>query len=234
MIGYTRQKHVLIAVDCIIFGFDGSSMRQLVVKRSFEPAKGKWTLAGGFVQPGEDLPVAAARILTLLTGLEGVYLEQLAAFDHPDRDPKERTVSVAYFALIDINQYKQQLSNEYQAAWFDLREAPPLIFDHDSMVALAKERLRYKAAIHPILFELLPARFTIPQLQQLYESVYEATFDKRNFSRKILSTGLLVKQKEKEKESSKKGAYYYKLDKRRYQEKFHSFLNFVTDPEKLK
>ncbi|PUZ26483.1 DNA mismatch repair protein MutT [Chitinophaga parva] len=234
MTGYTRQKHVLIAVDCIIFGFDGNSMQQLLIRRSFEPAKGKWSLMGGFVQHDEDLPVAAARILKTLTGLEGVYLEQLGAFGRPDRDPKERTVSIAYFALIDINQYKLQLSNDYQAAWFDLQETPRLIFDHDEMVKQAKDRLRYKAAIHPILFELLPARFTIPQLQQLYEAVYETTFDKRNFSRKILSTGLLVKQKEKDKETSKKGAYYYKLDKRRYQEKFHSFLNFISDPGKLK
>jgi hypothetical protein len=146
----------------------------------------------------------------------------------------ERTLSVAYFALIDINLYKQQLSDEYKAEWFSLRDIPKLIFDHADMVREAQARLRYKAAIHPLLFELLPPKFTIPQLQILFEAVYDAGFDKRNFSRKVLSTGLLVKQKEKERASSKRGAFYYKLDKRKYSAKFHAFLNFVSDPGNLK
>lgn len=233
MTRYTRQTRMLVAVDCIIFGFDGQDLKLLLIKRGFEPEKGKWSLMGGFIQPEETPEDAAARTLQKLTGLEGVYMEQLAIFGDPDRDPVERTLSVAYYALVDINEYEQQMTNEYKAAWFPLNKVPRLIFDHARMVAEARERLRYKAAIHPILFELLPARFTIPQLQILFEAVYDTDFDKRNFSRKILSTGLLIKQKEKEKANSKRGAFYYKLDKRKYNAKFQAFLNFVPDPGKL-
>lgn len=234
MTRYSRQTRMLIAVDCIIFGFDGQDLKLLLIKRGFEPEKGKWSLMGGFVQTDEALEAAATRTLTKLTGLDGVFMEQLNAYGGPNRDPMERTLSVAYYALIDINQYKQQLSDEYKAEWFPLKEAPKLIFDHAQMVSEALARLRYKAAIHPLLFELLPAKFTIPQLQILFEAVYESGFDKRNFSRKVLSTGLLIKQKEKERATSKRGAFYYKLDKRKYSAKFHAFLNFVSDPGNLK
>jgi ADP-ribose pyrophosphatase YjhB (NUDIX family) len=186
---------------------------------------------GGFVTPEENIDQAAARILKQLTGLSDIYLEQLAAFGEPFRDPTERTVSIAYFALIDINQYEEQISHEYSAEWFPLRQFPPVIFDHKEMIETAKEKLRYKAAFHPVLFELLPEKFTIPQLQALYEDVYNKILDKGNFSRKILSTGLLVKQKDKERSGSKKGAFYYKLDKRKYQLKFNAFLNFIPNPQ---
>ncbi|MCW3466908.1 NUDIX hydrolase [Chitinophaga nivalis] len=227
---YSGQSRMLVAVDCIIFGFDGQSLKLLLIKRGFEPLKNKWSLMGGFVQPNEGFEGAAARVLHKLTGLEGVYMEQLFAFGAPDRDPVERTVAIAYFALIDINKFQVQLSDEYHAEWVSLNKAPHLILDHMAMVKMAQEKLRYKAAIHPILFELLPPKFTIPQLQLLYEAVYDITFDKRNFSRKILSTGLLIKQKDKDKLSSKRGAFYFKLDKRKYNAKFNAFLNFVTNP----
>ena len=185
---------------------------------------------GGFVQPEESFETAAQRVLKQLTGLENVYLEQLFAFGDPHRDPLERTASIAHFALIDISRYEKQISNDFQAEWFSLKKIPPLIFDHEKMIAMAKEKLRRTAAFHPVLFELLPAKFTLPQLQNLYESVYESNIDKRNFSRKVLSTGLLIKQKQKDKEGSKKGAFYYKLDKKKYQNLFNSFLKFVPEP----
>ncbi|HRH47642.1 MAG TPA: NUDIX domain-containing protein [Panacibacter sp.] len=234
MTRYSKQTRILIAVDCIIFGFDGQQMKLLLIKRSFEPEQGKWSLMGGFVQPGESFENAAARVLKQLTGLGDVYMEQLFAFSKPNRDPMERTASIAFFSLIDIHQYEQQISHEYHAEWVPIKKMPALIFDHREMIELAKEKLRYKAALHPILFELLPEKFTLPQLQNLYEGIYDATIDKRNFSRKILSTGLLMKQKDKEKQSSKRGAYYYKLDKRKYISKFNTFLNFVPNPNKLK
>jgi ADP-ribose pyrophosphatase YjhB (NUDIX family) len=224
---------VLLAVDCIIFGFDGLNMKLLLIKRGFEPEKGKWSLMGGFLQPNEVLDEAASRILKQLTGLEGVYLEQLHTFSELGRDPEERTISVAYFALTDIHQYEKQLSDHYQAEWFPLNKKPNLIFDHEDMVRLAQKQLRYKAALHPLLFELLPPKFTIPQLQNLYEGVYETLFDNRNFTRKVMSTGLLVKQNGKDKSGSKKGAYYYKLDKKKYRAKQASFLNFVSKAEKF-
>ncbi len=231
---YSKQTRVLVAVDCIIFGFDGQDLKLLLIQRAFEPQKGKWSLMGGFIQPNETFEEATSRVLKQLTGLEGVYMEQLLAFGEPGRDPVERTISIAYFALIDIHKYEKQISDDFHAEWFPLNKIPKLIFDHQKMVELAKEKVRYKAAFHPILFELLPDKFTLPQLRNLYEGVYDAELDKRNFIRKIRSTRLLVKQKEKDKESSKKGAYYYKLDKRRYNSNFDSFLNFIPNPHKLK
>lgn len=233
MIKYVGQTRVLVAVDCIIFGFDGADFKVLLIQRGFAPEKKKWSLMGGFMQPEESLENAANRILKRLTGLENVYMEQLEAFSDPHRDPVERTVAVAFYALIDINQYKEQLSSEYHAQWFLLKDMPQLIFDHEQMVDLARKRLRYKAALHPILFELLPEKFTIPQLQALYEELYGAAFDKRNFSRKILASGLLVKQKEKDKAHSRKGAFYFKLDKQKYSENFQTFIKLVPNPDKF-
>jgi ADP-ribose pyrophosphatase YjhB (NUDIX family) len=224
---------MLAAVDCIIFGFDEESLKILLVHRGIEPEKGKWSLMGGFVQPGESADNAAVRILKTLTGLEGVYLEQLYTFGQPERDPIERTMSIAYFALIDIHRYEKQLSDEYHPEWFLLNKIPKLIFDHSEMVKMAKEKLQYKAALHPLLFELLPKKFTLPQLQSLYESVYGTSFDKRNFSRKVLSTNLLVKQEDKYKGGSKKGAYYYKLNTKKYKANFQAFLNIIPNAHLL-
>ena len=230
---YTGQKRILVAVDCIIFGFDGWHLKLLLVQRGLEPEKNKWSLMGGFIQSSETPDDAAYRVLEQRTGLKNVYLDQFQVFGKPDRDPVERTLSVAYFALIDIHQYEKQISDEYHAEWFLLSEMPDLIFDHAEMVKLAQRQLRYKAALHPILFQLLPEKFTIPQLQALYEGVYNTQFDDRNFSRKLLSTGLLVKLPEKDKVSSKKGAFYYKLDQSHYAENFGSFLNLVPNPDKF-
>src|SRR5438552_143577 len=161
---YTHQNRMLVAVDCIIFGFDSNHLKLLLIKRGFEPQKGRWSLMGGFVTSDENLDQAAARILNQLTGLTDIYLEQLCAFGDPHRDPTERTVSVAYFALIDISKYEEQISHEYSAEWFSLKNLPSLVFDHREMIEKAKEKLRYKAAFHPVLFELLPDKFTLPQL----------------------------------------------------------------------
>jgi len=233
MHAYSGQKRILVAVDCIIFGFDGANVKLLLVKRSLIPEQGKWSLMGGFINPSESPEDAADRILEERTGLKNVYMEQVGVFGKPDRDPVERTLALAYFALIDIHQYEEQLSGEHSPEWFLLREMPEMVFDHADMVKAAKKQLRYKAALHPILFQLLPDKFTIPQLQALYEGVYQTEFDDRNFSRKLLSTGLLVKQAEKDKQSSKKGAFYYKLDKTHYEENFESFLNLVPNPDKF-
>jgi ADP-ribose pyrophosphatase YjhB (NUDIX family) len=233
MTNYADHQPVLVAIDCIIFGFDGQDLRLLLIKRAFEPAKNRWSLMGGFLHPNESLDEGANRILKQLTGLEGVYMAQLHAFSAVARDPEERTISVAYFALVDIHQYEQQISDQYRAEWFLLSEKPKLIFDHDAMVETAKKQLRYKAALHPILFELLPEKFTIPQLQKLYEGVYETSFDNRNFTRKLMSTGLILKQNVKDKSGSKKGAFYYKLDKRKYKVKQAAFLNFIPKADKF-
>jgi 8-oxo-dGTP diphosphatase len=224
---YSQQKRFLVAVDCIIFGFDGQELKVMLIQRGFEPFKGEWSLVGGFVGENESAEDAAARVLKELTGLDGLYMEQLHAFSEVHRDTVERTVSIAYFALIDIQKYKKQIIEHYHPAWFPINQLPELIFDHTKIVELTKEKLRYKAALHPLLFELLPAKFTMPQLQNLYQCVYNTEFDKGNFNRKLLSTKLLMKLKDKDKLGSKKGAFYYKLDTKKYSASFNSFLNLV-------
>lgn len=233
MIRYAGQNRLLVAVDCIIFGFDGENFKLLLIQRGFAPEKKKWSLMGGFVQHEESLDNAANRVLKQLTGLENVFMEQLHTFGDPNRDPAERTIAVAYMALIDIQKYEQQLSQDFHAKWFLLKDMPQLIFDHEKMVEMAKNKLKYKASMHPILFELLPEKFTIPQLQALYEGLYETEFDKRNFNRKVLSTGFMIKLDEKDKENSRKGAFYYKIDKAQYQDKFDDFLNLIPKQEAL-
>jgi 8-oxo-dGTP diphosphatase len=232
------RKHVKLnrfaqAVDCIVLGFDGENLKILLLRRSFEPEKDKWSLLGGFVNDDESLDQASNRILKQLTDLDGVYLEQLHTFGAPQRDPMERTISTAYCALIDINKYKKPISSDYHTEWFSIKRLPKLIFDQQQMVDLAQKHIRYKAALHPILFELLPNRFTIPQLQALYQSVYNSNIDKRNFSKRVLATGLLIKQGEKDKTGSKKGAFYYHLNMQNYYAKFQAFLNFIPNPTNM-
>lgn len=209
---YSKQTKCLVALDSIIFGFDGSKLKLLLVKRGIEESKDIWSLMGGWLGPAESLDEAAARVLNDLTGLHDIYLEQLSAFGLPDRDPVERTVSVTYFALINVDDYSLFDLGVHRAEWFELDHLPELLFDHKNMVDNAINRLRNKAAFHPVGFELLPEKFTLPQLQTLYEAIFDTVFDKRNFSRKILASGILTKLDEKQKGFSKKGAYLYKLD----------------------
>jgi 8-oxo-dGTP diphosphatase len=228
MIRYSGQSRILLAIDCLIFGFDNANLKLLLVQRAMEPKRHKWSLIGGFLQPDETLDDSAKRVLKSMTGLTDVYMEPLRAFSEPRRDPVERTVSVAYFALIDISEYDHRINNQYRAEWFILNEIPELIFDHRSMVEAALTQIKYRASQHPILFELLPQQFTLPELQVVYENIYGQPFDHRNFHRKFLSTGLLVKQNEKNRVSSRKGAYYYKIDRERYLTQFNSFLNILS------
>lgn len=227
---YPHSTRLLVAIDCIIFGFDGEEIKLLVIKRNFEPERGKWSLMGGFVNTDEDLEVGAERILFELTGLNNVYFEQLQTFGKVNRDPVERTISVVFFALINIHNHDEESVRAHHAHWVSLKNIPNLIFDHQKMVEIAIERLRYKAALHPIGFELLPEKFTIPQLHKLYEAIYDMQLDRRNFSRKILSTDLLVDTGEKNEQSATKKAILYCLNKEKYEDKFHSFWYFMPEP----
>ena len=226
---YQTQTKCLVALDSIIFGFDGQELKLLLVNRVIEDEHHTWSLMGGWVQPDESLEQASTRILYELTSLTDIYLEQLHTFGNPKRDPVERTVSVAYFALINVDDYDNKISKNFEAQWFSMQELPQLLFDHSAMVQMAIEHLRYKASQHPIGFELLPEKFTIPQLQKLYEAIFGTELDKRNFSRKLLSTHLLIKLDEKQKGFSKKGAYYYKIDEEKYKKQFNTFLNFLPN-----
>ena len=224
---YKVHDRVLIAVDCIIFGFDGMALKALLIKRGFEPESGNWSLMGGFVKKDESVEDAASRILEVLTGLTDVYLEQLYSFGEANRDPGGRVVSIAYFALIKIDDYSSEVLREHNASWFNIKRIPTVIFDHKKMILMAKAQLRQKVTNHPIGFELLPEKFTLPQLQNLYEAIYETTFDKRNFSRKILSLRILKKLDEKEKLLSKKGAFYYMFDYNKYKKLDREGLKFI-------
>lgn len=206
---YKSHQKILVAVDCIIFGFDGHQLQALLIKRGFEPEKGKWSLMGGFVRENENSDESATRVLYQLTGMNNIYMEQLNTFSDINRDAAGRVVSIAYFALINIKDYSEQLQLEHEAKWFPFNKMPPLIFDHREMVEMAKRRLQQKLVSHPIGFELLPPKFTLRQLQSLYEAIYETALDKRNFTKKMLSMGFLHKLNEKEKASSRKGSFYY-------------------------
>lgn len=224
---YKAHDRMLIAVDCIIFGFDGNNLKVLLIKRGFEPQIGNWSLMGGFVTAGESAEEGATRILKKLTGLTDIYMEQLFCFADVNRDPGGRVVSVAYFALIKIDDYSERLMNEHNAKWYNINSIPKLIFDHEKMIMMSKERLRQKVATYPIGFELLPKKFTLSQLQNLYEAIYEARFDKRNFLRKILSLNILIKLNEKEKFLSKKGSFYYMFDHKKYKKLEQEGLKFI-------
>lgn len=213
---YKKHTKTLLALDCIIFGFDQDQLKILLIKRDFEPEKGKWSLMGGFLGPKETLDEAASRILNNLTGLHDIYLEQLKSFSEIDRDPVERTVSTSYYALINIQEHNEELSRKHSAKWFNIQECPPLIFDHDQMVQHAMRRLRYRASTEAIGFELLPEKFTMRQLQKLYEAILGQKLDKRNFVKKILSLDVLIKLDEKDKTSSRKGSFLYQFDPEKY------------------
>jgi len=224
---YTNHDRLLVAVDCIIFGFDGQELKALLIKRGFEPEIGKWSLMGGFVSENESTDEAAIRVLHQLTGMTNIYMEQLYCFSDVNRDPAGRVISVAYYALINIADYSEQLQLEHEARWFPLAQIPKLIFDHNEMLQKAKVRLQEKVTNHPVGFELLPDKFTLPQLQNLYEAIYGEPLDKRNFTRKILSLDILNKLNEKEKESSRKGAFYYVFDKAKYSKLHQEGVKFI-------
>lgn len=215
---YSEHSRHLVAVDCIIFGFDDEGLKLLLIQRDFEPGKGSWSLMGGFLNQNESLDEAAMRILQSLTGLQNVYLEQLFTYGELERDPGERVISVAYYALINTVSLDEVAQSQHNAKWFPIKEVPDLIFDHNVMVSKAWARLKRKTRTQPIGFELLPECFTIPQLQKLYEAIFDVPFDKRNFRKKLVSMNLLKKLELKEKSGSKKGAFLYQFDKEKYDE----------------
>lgn len=225
---YHEHEKFHVAIDCIIFGYDeeGRELKVLLLKRNFQPAKGEWSLMGGFLKGNESVDTAAKRILNQLTGLTEVYMEQLYTFGELERDPGARIISIAYFALIKINASDLELVKSHGATWVPISSMPPLIFDHQAMVERALKKLQIRARTQPIGFELLPDKFTIPQLQGLYEAIYHKTFDKRNFRRKLLSMDLLEKLEEKEKESSRKGAWYYRFEPSKYEDLLNRGFNF--------
>ena len=213
---YNINPQFYVSVDCIIFGFDKGSLKLLLLKRNFEPAKGSWSLMGGFVQDGESVDDAAKRVLAELTGLENVYMEQVGTFGEVDRDPGERVISVAYYALININEYDRNLVQQHNAHWAEINEIPPLVFDHPQMVKQARIMLQKEASSEPIGFNLLPSLFTLFQLQSLYEAIYGEPLDKRNFRKRVADLNYIEKTDKIDKTGSKRGAALYKFNENAY------------------
>jgi ADP-ribose pyrophosphatase YjhB (NUDIX family) len=211
----------------VIFGFDNTSIKLLLVHRKFEPFKGKWSVIGGFLKKTETLYNAAQRIVHDLTGLDNVFLEQLHTFSELDRDSGARVLSTAYYALLKINEYNKERTESKNAKWFELDQLPSLIFDHGKMLSCALKQIQQKNRYKPIGLELLPEKFTIPQLQRLYESIYGKTFDSANFRKKILSFGFLKRLDEKDKKFSKRGAYYYNFDENKLKERTGDNMLFL-------
>lgn len=210
---YSTHQKILVAVDCTIFGFDSKSLKLLLFKRKVEPLKGEWSLIGAFLDNDLSIIDGAKKILLETTGVKDIYLEQLKTYGEIGRDPVERVISVGFFSLISINDMDIRSVEDYDAKWFDINEIPELILDHGTMVDDAIEALKLKARNEPIGFNLLPDYFTLPQLQALYESIYQSKRDSRNFRKKVLSLDILEKTDKKDKSGSKKGAFLYKFKK---------------------
>lgn len=224
---YIEQPKILVATDCIVFGFDEGILKLLVFRRRIDPFKGEWSLIGSFVNEEESVPDAARRVLLQFTGLENIFLEELKAYSDVDRDSGARCISIAQYALIRINDYDREQVELHGAKWFALEDVPQLVLDHNTMIADALDRLRQKTTHKPIGFELLPEKFTIPQLQSLYEAIHQTKLDDRNFRKKLLSFDLLIKLDEKDKSTSKKGAFLYRFDYDKYKKLEESGFNFV-------
>lgn len=208
---YKDNDRFYISVDCIIFGFHKEELNLLLIKRNFNPCKGNWSLVGGFLNKEESLDQTAQRVLRELTGLDNVFMEQVGSFGAIDRDPGERVVSTAYYALINIEDYDPELAMLHNAHWVKLSELPPLIFDHKQMVDKALRRLKRQVTNQSIGYNLLPKLFTLSQFQQMYEAILGKSLDKRNFRKKVAEMEFLEKTDEKDKLCSKRGAYLYRF-----------------------
>ena len=216
MTTYAHSDRILLAVDCIIFGYLNGQLNILLVRRGMEPRKGQWALMGGLVFEHEAVSDAAARVTEELTGIREVYLEQFHAFGEVERDEGDRIVSIAYYALVNQRVATARLSTEYDARWVPITEVPELIFDHNEMVDIALERLRYRATHEPVGFALLPEKFTLTQLQALYESIFGRPIDPGNFRRRLRKMHYLERRDEKDLSTSRKGAWYYTFNPEMY------------------
>jgi len=217
-----------LTVDCVVFGLDKQDqLKVMLIQRNLPPFKDQWALPGGFVQLDESLEEAARRELREETGIENVFLQQLYTFGEVNRDPRSRVVTVAYYALVNLWEYRIEAATDASdAAWFPLKQLPPLAFDHDKIVQVALNQLKSKVRYEPIGFELLPKKFTLSQLQKLYEAVLGQQLDKRNFRKKILKMELLVALDETQKDVSHRAARFYEFDEQKYLQLKEKGFNF--------
>lgn len=214
-------------MDCVVFGFDEGELKVLLIQRALDPFKGKWALPGGFVRVEETLDDAARRELEEEAGLKNVFLEQLYTFGAVNRDPRERVVSVAYYALVKLAAHDTKAATDAaDAQWFPISKVPKLAFDHGDILAIALERLKGKVRYQPIGFELLPPKFTLSQLQHLYEAVLGGELDKRNFRKKVLGFGILIPLKETQMMGRHRPAQLFHFDADKYEKLKKKGFNF--------
>ena len=213
---YLDKERFFVAVDCIIFGFREGGLHLLLINRNFEPAKGEWSLMGGFLEKNESIDLAAQRVLFELTGLKNIFMKQVGAFGEIARDPGERVISAAYYALMNIDDYDPELAKIHNAQWIPIHQLPTMIFDHREMVEKARRQLQHQAANEPIGFNLLPKLFTLTHLQMLFEAIYGEALDKRNFRKKVAGMDFVEKTDQKDRFGSKRGAYLYKFNDSNY------------------
>lgn len=222
-----KYPRAALTVDCVVFGLDRTELKVLLVQRDLSPFEGKWALPGGFVGIDESLEQAARRELREETGLERVFLEQLYTFGDLERDPRERVVTVAWYALVRLCDYRVRAATDARkAAWFGMVDHPKLAFDHNRILTLAYQRLQSKLQYQPIGFELLPPKFTLRQLQQLYEIILDRKLDKRNFRKKILSLNILQELDEVESDVPHRAARLYRFNKQRYRDMIKRGVHF--------
>ena len=213
---YSQHSKVWVSVDCIIFGFDEGKLKVLIGRRQMDPGRGEWSLYGGFVAADESIDDAAARTLSELTGLRNLYMRQVGAFGSVDRDPGERVISIAYYALINVKDYDERLRLDHGVEWMNVEELPKLYSDHNVMIRKALKLMRQKLRTEPVGFRLLPDLFTLTQLQKLYEAVNGEELDKRNFRKRIKDMDFIEKTELIDKTGSKRGAFLYRFNHRAY------------------
>lgn len=219
----------IFTADCVIFGFKENELRVLLIERNEYPFKDWWGLPGFFVENNETIDDAVKRILYEHTGLTNIYMEQLYTFGDLQRHPQGRIITVAYYAMLrleELDNLKPSTNYVRNAAWHPLKNLPELAFDHRHIINKSIEKIRRKISHSPIAFELLPEKFTLTQLQQLYEAIWDKKLDKRNFRKKMLNYNILKELNEKQKGVSYRAAKLYKFDKRKYARVFQNELSF--------
>ena len=212
-----RYPHPAVTTDCVIFGFDGERLQVLLVERGIEPYKGRWAFPGGFLKMDETAEEGALRELREETGLERAYIQQFHTFSDPHRDPRERVITIAYYALVKIQEVHGG-DDAASARWFPLSEIPSLAFDHDYILRMATQRLREEIHFQPVGFELLPEKFTLKELQALYEAILGINFDRRNFAKKMLHLEILTELDETVWPTPKREAKLYRFNPDKYEE----------------
>lgn len=212
-----EYPHPSVTTDCVIFGFDGTQLNVLLVQRGVEPYKGCWAFPGGFLKMDENAAAGARRELKEETGMDTAYMRQLHTFSEPDRDPRERVVTIAYYALVKMQEVKGG-DDAAAARWFPIGDVPKLAFDHDLILRKAQQELRRQIHFEPIGFELLPEKFTVRALQNLYEAILGVKFDRRNFSNKMKKLGLLVLLDEAKHNTGGKNAQLFCFNEEKYKE----------------